>query len=401
MLTQEGTLTARRTVEANSTEVFRAFTNTGALRDWLCNSAQVEPRKGGRVYLWWNNGYYTSGVFTDVKRGESLAFTWQGPGEPASEVRVSFTSRDGSTDVEVTHDGITSSEMAERAQRLWEEGLENLQSVVETGDDLRFTRRPMFGLNDADEMTSEIAEKIGVPVTEGLRLNGLVAGMGAEAAGLQKDDVVVAIGERDVMNFPTFVAAIEPHRAGDRVPVTFYRGPEKRTVEMELSARPKTEVPATLEATVEGARQMYATLDKELDELLEGVVEEDAERSSAPGEWSAKMVLAHLIGSERDTQVWMAAMSEDVDLEQPYHSNSPERLQAMVSVYSPLPALVEELKRSEAVTVALAASLSQETAGHKHWFKQLATWLTTLQDHHREHFGEIKKLIDSGKAQEQ
>jgi uncharacterized protein YndB with AHSA1/START domain len=396
VLTQEGTLTARRTVGANSTEVFRAFTNTGALRDWLCNGGQVEPRKGGRVYLWWNNGYYTSGVFTEVKHGETLAFTWQGPGEPASEVRVSLTSRDEGTDVEVTHDGITSSEMAERARRLWEEGLENLQSLVETGDDLRFTRRPMFGLNDADEMTSEIAEKIGVPVTEGLRLNGLVAGMGAEAAGFQKDDVVVAIGDRDVLNYQTFVTAIEPHRAGDRVPVTFYRGPDKRTVEMELSARPKTELPTTVEAMVEGARQMYATLDKELDELLEGVTEEDAEKSSAPGEWSAKMVLAHLIASERDTQVWIAAMTEDFDLEQPYHSNSPERLQAMVSVYSPLPALVEELKRSEAVTVALAASLSEVTAGHKHWFKQLANWLTNLHDHHREHFGEIKRLLESG-----
>jgi len=134
-----------------------------------------------------------------------------------------------------------------------------------------------------------------------------------------------------------------------------------------------------------------------LDELLEGVTEEDAEKSPSSGDWSAKMVLAHLIASERDTQVWIAAMTEDFDLEQAYHSNSPERLQAMVSVYNPLPALAEELKRSEAVTVALAASLSKETAGHKHWFKQLATWLTTLHDHHREHFGEIKKLIDGGR----
>ncbi|HKP52850.1 MAG TPA: SRPBCC domain-containing protein [Chloroflexia bacterium] len=396
MLTQERAITARRMVEASSTELFRAFTNTGALRDWLSNGAQVEVRKGGRISLWWNDGYYTSGTFSEVKPGESLTFTWQGPGEPASEVRVSLTSRDGGTDVEVTHDGVGSSELAEKMGRLWEEGLENLQSMVETGDDLRFTRRPMFGLNAADEMTPEIAEKIGVPVTEGLRLGGLVPGMGAEAAGFQKDDVIVAMGDRDVMNFQTFVAAIEPHRAGDRVPVTFYRGHEKRTVEMELSARPMPEVPATVEAMVEGARQMYATLDKELDELLEGVADEDAERSPSSGEWSAKMVLAHLIGSERDTQVWMAAMTEDFDLEQPFHSNSTERLQAMVSVYSPLPVLVEELKRSEAVTVALASSLSDVTAGHKHWFKPLATWLTTLQDHHREHFGEIKKLINGG-----
>src|SRR5215217_7184506 len=63
VLTYEGTLTATRTVDAKSSEVFRAFTNTGALRDWLCNSAQVDLRKGGRIYLWWNEGYHAAGTF--------------------------------------------------------------------------------------------------------------------------------------------------------------------------------------------------------------------------------------------------------------------------------------------------------------------------------------------------
>ena len=393
MLTQEGTLTARRTVGVKPAEVFRAFTNSAALRDWLCNGGQVDARRGGRIYLWWNNGYSTSGTFTDFKRGEGLAFTWQGAAEPPSEVRVAITPDAEGTSIEVTHNGIESSDMAERISKLWEEGLESLQTMLETGYDLRLTRRPMFGLSGADEMTAELAEKLGVPVSEGLRLSGLVPGMGAEAAGIQKDDVVVALGGRDVANFSSFVTAIEPHRAGDRVPVTLYRGAEKLTIEMELSTRPQPELPTTVAAMVEVARQSFATLDKELDELMEGVTEEDAERRPASGDWSAKMVLAHLIASERDTQVWIASMCEDVDVEQPYHSNSPERLLAITKVYSPLSVLVEELKRDEALTVELAASMSEETAGHKHWFNQVAGWLTTFETHHREHFEEIRERI--------
>ena len=392
-MTQEGTLTSRRTVGATPTEVFRAFTNPAALRDWLCNAAQVEPRKGGRIYLWWNDGYHTSGVFTDLTRGESLSFTWQGPGEAASEVNVSLATQGEGTEVTVTHDGIRSDEAAARLSKLWETGLENLQSLVETGNDLRFTRRPMFGLSDAEDMTAEIAAKIGVPVSEGLKLNGLVEGMGAEAAGLQKGDVVVAIGGRPVENFATFVTAIEPHQAGDRVPVTFYRGAEERTVTMELSARPMPELPATVAALAERARQTHAELDKELDALFARVSDEAAERRPTPDDWNAKEMLAHLIAAERDTQLWVAAMTEDADLEQPFHSNGKERVQAIVRVYSPLPELIQELKRSQAVTAAITAAISEETAGHRHQFNQLAQWLITFGDHHREHFEEIKRLL--------
>jgi hypothetical protein len=302
---------------------------------------------------------------------------------------------DASTEVAVTHNGIGSEEQERRLEKLWEAGLENLQSVLETGEDLRFTRRPMFGLREADEMTAELAEKIGVPVSEGILLKGLVEGMGAEAAGIEKGDVIVAIGGRDVLNFPSFVAALEPHRAGDRVPVTFYRGSEKRTIEMELSRRAMPELPTTLEALVEGTRQSYATLDQELDELLEGVSEDVAGRRPTPDDWNAKLVLAHLVAVEHDIQTWIAAMVEDADLEQFFHSNGRERLEAIVNAYGSLATLVEELKRSEAVNVALLASLSDETAGHKHLFNQLAQWFTTFGDHHREHFGEIKRLIES------
>lgn len=395
MLTQEATLTSKRTVDANPTEVFRAFTNTAALRDWLCNAAQVDPRRGGRIYLSWNDGYATSGTFTSLTRGESLAFTWQGPGEPQSTVQVDLTPAGDATEITLTHSGALPGDVARKLEKLWDTSLEHLQTLLETGNDLRLLRRPMFGLNGADEMTPELAEKLGVPVTEGLRLTGLVPGLGAEAAGFQKDDVVVAIGDREVANFSGFVAALDPHNGGDRIPVTIYRGAEKQVIDMELSRRPVPEFPSSVKAMTDTARDLYATLDKEMDALFEGVSEEAAERRPTPDEWNAKEVMAHLISSERDTQTWLAAITEDFDIEQPFHSNGKERIQAMAIVYNTIPALVEEMKKSEAVLIALASSLSPETLTHKHLVNQIASWLTTFEAHHREHFAEIKQLLSA------
>ncbi|HYP21474.1 MAG TPA: SRPBCC domain-containing protein, partial [Chloroflexia bacterium] len=86
---QETTYT--RTVAAPLSEVYRAFTHPVALRDWLCDVAKVEPRTGGRVYLAWDNDYYTAGRYTELARNERVAFTWRGPSDPAdSQVLVTL-----------------------------------------------------------------------------------------------------------------------------------------------------------------------------------------------------------------------------------------------------------------------------------------------------------------------
>ena len=81
-------------------------------------------------------------------------------------------------------------------QQEWEKSLENLAAVLETGEDLRLTRRPMMGIGVSD-FDAEIARQMGVPVSKGIRLDAVVAGMGAEAAGLQPGDVIVRMGGMD------------------------------------------------------------------------------------------------------------------------------------------------------------------------------------------------------------
>jgi uncharacterized protein YndB with AHSA1/START domain len=392
---QRQALTFEQKVQAQPADVYRAFTHTGALRDWLCNAAQVDGRAGGRIYLWWNDGYYTAGTFTQLARDESLAFTWRGPDDAApSSVRVSLREEKGSTAVTLTHTG----EASERVRRLWEEGLENLASVVERGIDLRFARRPMFGLTGADEVNAEAALRLGLPATEGLRLTGLVEGAGAHAAGLAKDDVVVELGGRPVTGFQSLLEVLQQHQAGDRVPVAFYRGNERRTLTVELSSRPQADLPPTGKGLAERLREMYSVVDAELDDCFRGVSDEQAEYRPAPGGWNAKEIVGHLIAVEQDTQTWVVCLLEDRDVETPFHDNFVERVSSFVAGSPSLAGVIEELKRSEAVTVAIVESLPERVTQHRHAYNQLAVWLTGFESHHREHFAEIRALLEKAKS---
>jgi len=403
VLTETKSLTFERTVPAAPKEVFRAFTAPSALRDWLCNSVDVDARKGGRVYFWWDSGYYTAGVFTSFEKDRGLAFTWRGPDEPeASQVSVEIGAHDNGSNVTVTHSGVGSGAewagAADKIKSIWESGLENLEAVLETGIDLRFVRRPMFGLSDADVLDDEIAARLGVPVKEGLALGGLVEGMGAEKAGLQKGDVVVRLAGRGIINFPSFTAALQEHQAGDRVEVVFYRGAEKQTRDMELSKRPTPDIPETPEGVAKAARAMYEQMNTELEKAFEGATEAEADYRPAPGEWSAKEILGHLLAIERDTQVWITTMLEDFDLLQAFHTNETPRIMCLVSAYPTVPVLFEELRRNEAITLAMVEALPAEVAGRKHLFRQVAQWLTGFDTHTKEHIGQIRKLLEAARG---
>jgi uncharacterized protein YndB with AHSA1/START domain len=397
MLTQEATLQFTRTIQADPAAVFRAFTASSALRDWLCDTARVDPRSGGPIYLWWNDGYYTGGVFTNVLHDAELAFTWRGPEDPAaSHVKVALIPVAGGTTVEVTHaapDADPAWVSAAEIARDWEHSLENLQSLLETGIDLRFARRPMFGLDDAEPITPELAARLGVPVGEGLRLRGLIDGMGAQVAGLQRDDILVQLGEYPIAGGESLARALQHYQAGDRVPVVFYRGPQQQTLIMELSRRPPPDLPATPAALADAMRAGYAVVDEELAACFAGASEEATAYRPAPDEWNAKEIVGHLLAIEHDTQTWIAAVIEDADMEQVFHTNVTERVAALTQIYTPTPVLLEELRRAEAVTVALIAALPAAAVARKHLFNQLATSLTTFADHTREHIAEIQGLL--------
>jgi hypothetical protein len=56
-----------RLIEASPSEVFHYFTNSTAIRDWMCNIATTDPRPGGHLYFCWPEDYYTCGEFIQLE----------------------------------------------------------------------------------------------------------------------------------------------------------------------------------------------------------------------------------------------------------------------------------------------------------------------------------------------
>jgi uncharacterized protein YndB with AHSA1/START domain len=393
-------------VNASSPQVYQAFTRSTALRGWMCDVALADARPSGRLYFGWHVGYYANGEFTELAEDEYVAFTWHGRNEPGTtQVKVALAAKDDGTQLTLTHGGIGSGDewagTAEQYEREWKRALENLKSVLETGQDQRYVLRPMLGIM-VGEFNAEVAKELGVPVDEGIRLDGVVEGMGAEACGLQQNDVIVGIAGAEVTTFPTLTTALDPHRAGDKVEVVFYRGDEKKQVTMELSRRPLPEVPPTPEGLADAVRRACEEGDAALDELFAGVSEKESSFKPAPDEWSAKETMAHLIIGERGFQDWLASLINDDEIWHDRFENPttvPARLKALLTVYPTVPELLEEFKRSEAETVAMLAALPDEFVARKRAYVRLGYALLELPGYHTcQHLDQIREAVKAAQG---
>ena len=399
------TLSFTQIVQAPPAEAFRAFTNAMALREWLCDVSSTVPRPGGRLYLWWNSGYYTAGEFIEVQPNEKIVFSWQGRGEPGQTlVEVILTPREGGTLVAVEHSGIGTGEKwtptIREIEAGWKAGLENLASVVETGEDLRFVRRPMLGVVIGD-FTPERARQLGVPVDEGTRLDGVIEGMGAAAAGLQRDDVIISMGETQIQRFSDVATALQKHHGGDKIDVVYYRGPQKMTTLMELSKRPIPEIPWKSAGLAQATLRRYEELEKELDKLFENVSEQAASFKPAPDEWNAKEVLAHLIEDERfsheDIRSIIAGQERFYDdYGDPVHAG----IQAIAATLPSLQDLVAELKRSYAETIAFLERLPEDFLGHKASYWRVAYNYLESPYHFYEHLDQMRSSLEAARQAE-
>ncbi len=389
-----------RTIHAPIGQVYTAFTNSTALREWMCDGATTDERVGGRFYVWYNDGYYASGEFTQLEPGKCVGFTWFGRGEPnATQVDVNLRSQNGSTYLSLEHSGLGSGETWDKLrpiyQEAWKFSLDNLVSILEKGPDLRLITRPMLGISLSD-FNAEIAARQGTPVSEGIRLDGVLSGMGAAAAGLQSEDVIVEIDGKPVTTFPSLTNAIQPHRAGDQVEVIFYRGNEKKRTIMTLSARPVSD-PLPDGPTLAGhIRQENKESLAVLEEALQGVSESEADYRPSPGEWCAKEILAHLILGERDNTQFVADIAGHREAWYDDNAgNSHPRTSAVVAVYPTIGALLDELKRCMAETAAMVSALPAEVVARKSIWWRINFNFLQGPFHTMQHTEQIKAAIQA------
>jgi uncharacterized protein YndB with AHSA1/START domain len=393
-----------QTIQATPAQVFYAFTNATALKEWMCDVATLSPKSGGRIYLAWNSGFYASGEFTIYEADKELAFTWFGRGEPAPTlVEVTLTPEHDQTHLKVIHGGLGSGEawenMVQEVKEGWSSSLENLASVLENGPDLRVVLRPMLGIVPG-EFDKQTAEHLGVPAAEGIRLDSVLETMGAYAAGLRKDDVIVGIDEKATTDNPSLTNALNGHRAGDKVEVVFYRGPEKKVTLMELSRRPLPDLPPSVAELAEVIKKRYEALQTRLDQLLADVSESESAHKPTPEAWSVKEVLVHLIHGERDGQAYTTELiGGQVRWADDYAGNLAVRTNATLSALPTLQELRAELKRLYAESTALYENIPVDfPIQRKGTYWGMAYYAVQPTYHEDSHYEQMQEAINSARA---
>jgi uncharacterized protein YndB with AHSA1/START domain len=392
------TVSAEKLIHAPLHLAYRAFTNSTSLREWLCDVATVDLHPGGRIYLWWRGDFYSSGHYLELEQDKKVRFRWFSSIDPApTEVTVSFVEQEGGTVVRMVHslpDDPVWVEKAESFRQEWDDSLGNLKSVLETGVDLRIANRPMLGIVPGD-FTPEQAKVLGVPVSEGMRLDGVLDGMGAQKAGLQKDDVLVEMAGKVISSdFNSLPNAIAGKKGGDPVTVVFYRGPEKKTITMELSKRPMPDVPFDAVNLARQARALYDAALSELEKCFEGVSDAEALARPAPDGWSALEVVAHLLHGERFNQIYLSNLVDGYELvNDGFGTNIHAYNQATVAAYPTVTAMLGALRAGIEETLAFVSFLPADFVANKGSYHRFASGLLQPNFHITAHIEQIQAAI--------
>ncbi len=386
-----------RAISAPAAQAYFAFTRAAGLRAWLSDKAEADLASR-QFSLWWKSGFAVAGAYTAHEEDSKISFRWHGFDEPApSEVQVELQEKEGQTQLSVTHRALGSGAQwqasRERINKIWEEGLENLQHALETGYDLRHYRRPMVGIGIGELVDAKMAKGLSLPVDYGVRLSGVLPGMGAESAGVRGGDIVVQLGAHKITDYPSIETALSGRTAGDVIEVGLYRGAEKLFLPVALSARPRTQVPPSALGLSEAMAGIYADVNGKLMESFDGVSEDQAEFRPAPGEWSSKEVLAHLTATERDMYGFLALEAQGMS-GMNYTSHFPTQLKAILKVSPRVADLLDGLKRSQDEGVAFLSELPADFVGRKmSYVRAAAELLEYTPYHYKEHLEQIENNL--------
>ncbi len=379
------------TVKAPARLVYEALTQAHLLQEWFCDDAALGARPGGYFFAAWNRGYQAVGKFIELEPNKKLVLNLRGSDEITDgQVEIALQEQDGATTVTVNHNN-----SGERWKHIWERGVENLQSYLETGYDLRVTRRPLMGIAP-NELDEETAARIGVPVTRGIQITALLPNMSAEKSGLLVNDVIVELDGKPLTDRVSLVNAVGDHHAGDVIDVAYHRGAEKKHIQLTFSPRPVVPIPATAQEYAEALEKLHVELDAEIRKVFEGVTEEEATRRPEPKEWSARETVIHLLLLQR----WFVSMIASRMAGQEFAdvaANHLDVIGALAAAFSSTQEALNELKRSRDETLALIRAMSDEFVARRGAFGFIVAQLNEVRDHDREHFQQIRKAIEAAR----
>jgi len=331
---------------------------------WFCTDAHIDPGVGGHVYLRWADGYYVAGECTGFEQDKRIALQWQGKDElRPTDVAIVFSADGSGTCITVEHGNFAPGKglapYVDSLRQRWAEGLENLASVwALTGIDLRLSRRPMLGI-----YLEQVREgpEFGLPDgVRGIGVTGTLEGSGAEACGLVRGDIITGLNGVSLTQFSNFEVAMAGKRAGDTVPMTFFRAGEKNDVDLTFCSRPTPpEIPGNPADLSNIIKEQYSRFAVELSEILADITDVEAGFRPAANTWNVLEILAHLVLFERCFHQWISMLAEGEEL-LAFAARVPARVAGLLERCPSIVGLSEELRQLRIETVHLIRELPKD-----------------------------------------
>lgn len=388
--------TLTSTIKASPRAAYRAFTTNGGLLDWFCNSADVYANIGRRFFTTTNEGYRIAGEYAELEEFQQIAIKTTLP--ELATITIHLQADNGTTTLTLEYTSKDGSGL-ETHKKHWRAALKNLKSVLETGLDKRVFDQPMLGVIIGGTIDDNNQARYGLPFNYGIIITELVRGLGAEKVGIQPDDVLVKMGETDLVDFPALQRAIAGFIAGDVIDVEWYRGGEKHAAQMTLAGRPKPKMPESPKALAEEVRGIYQRIQGEMAELFDGVSEEEADYRPAEGEWSAKEVVAHILATEKAAQLWTINTTKGRTFFN-WATNDHLLVESFAISYGQtIESLLEEMRKTEAQTLYILENLPADSLDFKGSFMNIYQNFgpVGLPLHTRMHFKQIQDTLTIAK----
>lgn len=181
--------------------------------------------------------------------------------------------------------------------------------------------------------------------------------------------------------------------------VTFYRGPQKMTLTMELTRRPVPQIPWEPAGLAKAIRSKYNECLASLEEAFSGVSEAEADLRPSPDEWNAREVLAHLIQTERH---WLENLDDVIGgyprISDEWAGNNTLHVSATAAAYKTVRGLLDEMERLSNEMVAYAAALPTDFIARKASYFQVVNMLMEGSlPHIPSHIDQIRSAIAKAK----
>lgn len=389
-----------RTIAAPVEVLYRAWSVASHLQEWLCAAAIATAREGGRFYAGWDEGYWVAGYYSAVELNKRLAWSWHGQDEPGpSQVEIVFEASGEGCILHLTHSQIASETLRQAFDSNWNSYLENLASTHETGEDLRFSRRPILGFFPGELIDAENAAKHGSPVNAGMKVAGVLDGLGAAAAGMQIDDIIHAINGVVINDYPRIQQAIRGKFAGDAIHVELYRAGQRIEFDMLLSKRPLPVVPRSLTELAGELEAQYEKINAELDAALRDVSEAEASFKPAPDEWCVLEVLGHLYYTEIDYNAWVYSILDGAE-QYTWPSNNHHRIRALVNkAGNSLAGMRAYLRDAQQDTLIMLRKLPESFTQNRASYERVGQAYVQWDLHHPVHITQMQAAIRMAREQ--